>query len=396
MPRGMLRYALVLGLLSAIGPSSIDMYLPALPQIAQELSASEAGVQMTITVYFAALAVGQMIYGPWSDQSGRRVPMLFGLALFAVASVGAALAGSLTELAAWRALQGLGGASVMVITRAVVRDRHTGAEGTRLMALVMLVIAISPMLAPLAGTGIMALAGWRAVFWVLCGICLAGLTLVLFALDETLPPERRVPVNLAAMRTGAARLLRDPHFMGLTLVGALGMSSFFVYLTSAPFVYTQQFGLTPTGFSLAFAVNALGFFSATQLAGPLAARIGLASSILLGTALFAGFSLLLLLLTLTTGVALFVMIALLFLGNAGLGLVIPTATVMALDPHGEIAGLASSLGGTLQLMLGAFMVAATAPFFDGTATSMVVSIALCASLSVTLAWASLRASRQSA
>lgn len=396
MPRAMLRYALVLGLLSAIGPSSIDMYLPALPQIAGDLATTEAGAQQTIAAYFVALAIGQMIYGPWSDQTGRRVPMLYGLTLFGVASVGAAMSETLGALTAWRALQGLGGASVMVITRAVVRDRYTGAEGTRLMALVMLVISISPMLAPLAGTGIMTLAGWRAVFWVLCAVCLAGIALIVTALPETHAPERRVRVNLAAIRQGSARLLRDPYFMGLTLVGGLGMSSFFVYLTNAPFVYTGHFGVTPTQFSLLFALNAVGFFGATQMAGPLAARVGLTKAVFAGTALFAVFSGLLLLVTLTTDVSLPVLVALLFLGNAGLGLVIPTASVMALDPHGEIAGLASSLGGTLQLFLGAGMVWATGPFFDGTPLPMVLVVALCAGSSVALARLSLQAPPRSA
>lgn len=391
MSTAMLRFAVILGLLSTIGPSSIDMYLPALPAIASDLNTTEAGVQVTITSYFIALGIAQMIYGPWSDQAGRRVPMMVGLSLFMLASIGAATAQTLPTLAAWRALQGLGGASVMVVTRAVIRDQYTGAEATRLMALVMLVISISPMLAPLAGTGILAVAEWRAIFWALCAVCMAGLALVAFMLPETLPPERRAPVNLAFMRRGSLLLLTDPYFMGLTFIGALGMSSFFVYLSSAPFVYTGQFGLSSTQFSLAFALNALGFFAASQAAGPLAARIGLTRAIHLGTGMFAAFSGLLAVVTLTTTLTLPVLMALLFLANAGLGLVIPTTFVKALDPHGEIAGLASSLGGTMQLLMGAAMVALTGPFFDGTATAMVVVIALCGLCALVLARATLKA-----
>ena len=371
------RSALVLGTLSMVGPFAIDMYLPAMPDIAQDLGVGETDIQATVTFYFLAFGIAQLVYGPWADQSGRKLPVMVGLCIFLAGSAGAALADTAFSLMLWRFVQGLGGAVLMVVPRAVVRDLHTGAEATRLMALIMLVISVSPMLAPLAGSIVIEFASWRVIFAFLFVIALLGMGMCTFMLPETLPPSQRTPIHVKSLLAGSRVLLSDVRFMGLTLIGAFGMASFFVFLASAAFVYTGQFGLSPMGFSLAFAINAVGFFSASQLAGPLAARLGLSRVIRLGTAMFAGFSVCLLVITLTTDVTLPLVVGFLFCANAGLGLVIPTTMVMALEDHGDIAGLASSLGGTIQMMMGGLMILAGSPFFDGTALPMVVVIALC-------------------
>ena len=277
-----------------------------------------------------------------------------------------------------RFAQGLGAAVVMVVPRAVIRDLHTGTQATRLMAMIMMVISVSPMLAPLAGSGLMLLGGWRAIFWVL--VLAAGASLVLTAtmLPETLRVEDRVRVNLASLRRGAGVLFRDPVFMGLTFIGGFGMASFFVFIASAAFVYTGQFGLSPTGFSLAFAINAIGFFAASQLAAPLGERFGMARVMGVALLAFAILSCALAAVAIAGYASLPVIVTMLFFANGSLGLVIPTAMVMALDDHGEIAGLASSLGGTLQMLTGGVMIALAGPFFDGTATPMLITIALCA------------------
>jgi len=373
----MLRSAVVLGLLSCVGPLAIDMYLPALPAIAGGLETSVAAVQMTLTVFFIAFGASQLIYGPVADQVGRKPPLYFGLAVFIAGSIGCALAPSIEVLTAARFVQGLGAAVVMVIPRAIIRDLHTGVEATRLMALIMLVISVSPMLAPLAGSGMILLAGWRAIFILLCAAAVCSLLLTGLMLPETLKPENRVVFNARSFLRGAALLLRDMEFMGLTFIGGFGMASFFVFIASASFVYTGQFGLTPTGFSLAFAFNALGFFSASQAAASIGARLGMARMVSVAVAGFALFTLVLLGLTLAGYGTLFVIVGLLFLANACLGLVIPTTMVLALEHHGDMAGLASSLGGTLQMVAGGAMIALASPFFDGTATPMVTAIALC-------------------
>lgn len=382
---GLFRFALILGLLSCVGPFTIDMYLPAMPSIARSLSASVAGVQATITAYFIAFGVAQLVYGPWADQAGRKRPLYLGLAIFVVATVGCALAPTVEILTAWRFLQGLGAAVVMVIPRAIIRDLHTGHAATQLMAFTMLVISISPMLAPLAGSAVIALASWRAIFGVLLVAALASLALTMFALPETLPKERRVRVNIAALLRGASVLLTDRTFVGLTMLAAFGMASFFVFLTSASFVYTGQFGLSPTGFSVAFAVNAIGFFTASQMAAALGMRFGARRVMLWATCAFVFFAVATLLLVLAGQGTLFVVMTGLLLGNAGLGLVIPTTMVMALDEHGDIAGLASSLGGTIQMLTGGAVVALTSPFFDGTAAPMMGAIAASALMSLVMA-----------
>lgn len=373
----MLRIALIIGLLGAVGPFAIDMYLPALPHVAAEFGASTQAVQATLSLFFAAFGLAQLAYGPLSDQFGRKPPLYAGLAIFLAGTLGCAFAPTIGALVAARVVQGLGAAVVMVIPRAVIRDLHTGPEATRLMATVMLVISVSPMLAPLAGSGVMALAGWRWIFGVLALAAMASLALTAFALPETLAPAKRTPARPRQLAAGFRRLLTDPEFMGLTFVGGFGMASFFVFIASASFVYAQAYGLTPTGFSLAFAVNAIGFFAATQAAAGLGERFGMARLVRLAIAGFAITATALALLVAAGFGSLTLVIAMLFVGNAFLGLVIPVTAVLSLDPHPDIAGLASSLGGTLQMLTGGVMIALAGPFFDGTALPMVATIALC-------------------
>ncbi|MFQ6547830.1 multidrug effflux MFS transporter [Aestuariibius sp. 2305UL40-4] len=380
----MTRSALILGLLAAVGPFAIDMYLPALPQIGAALGTDVAAMQATLTSYFLAFGLAQLVYGPWADQAGRKVPLYFGLGLFLVGTVACALAPSVGWLIVARFVQGLGGAAVMVIPRAIIRDLHTGTQATKLMALVMLVISVSPMLAPLAGSGLMALGGWRTIFAVLAIAALVSLAITAFVLPETLEDKDRVTVNARSLWKSAGVLVRDPVFMGLTFIGGFGMASFFVFIASAAFVYTDTFGLTPTGFSIAFAINAAGFFAASQTAAPLGERIGLARVVRIGVVGFAVFTAFLCALALAGAASLAVVVGVLFCANACLGLVIPTTMVMALDDHGEIAGLASSLGGTLQMVAGGVAIMAAAPFFDGTVTPMAVAIAGCGAAALVL------------
>ena len=378
MPSPLFRRVAVLGLLSATGPFAIDMYLPALPALAEDLGTTVTGAQATLTAYFLAFGLAQLAYGPWSDAAGRRGPLTAGLAIFLLASVAAALAPGIATLTAARAVQGLGAAAVMVIPRAIIRDWSTGPEATRMMAMVMLVISVSPMLAPLAGSlVILGAGGWRTIFWVLAGAAALSLLLTRTALEETLPPAARRPVALARLRADVAALLGDRGFLVLTFIGGFGMASFFVFIASASFVYTEQFGLSPTGFSLAFALNAAGFFGASQVAAALGERFGTARVVRVATAGFALVTAGLWALTAMGFAGLPAIVGLLLLGNACLGLVIPSVMVMALDDQGARAGMASSLGGTLQMVTGGAAMALAAPFFDGTATPMVGAIALC-------------------
>lgn len=372
---GMARIAIVIGLLAMVGPFAIDMYLPALPLVAADLGASPQAVQFTLSAFFAAFGISQLVYGPLSDRIGRKPPLYIGIVIFLAGTLACALAPTTGALVAARFVQGIGAATVMVVPRAIIRDLHTGPAATRLMATVMLVISVSPMLAPLAGSGVLAVAGWRWIFGVLAILGFLSLALTAFILPETLPVERRAATSARALWQGTKRLLGDGDFMGLTLVGGFSMASFFIFLASASFVYTGQFGLSPTGFSIAFAINAVGFFGASQMAASLGERYGMARMVLVAVAAFTTIVTLLLLVALAGHASLPVIVAMLFCGNACLGVVMPATAVMALDPHPDIAGLASSLGGTLQMLVGGGMIALAGPFFDGTATPMIAAIA---------------------
>lgn len=383
------RMALVLGLLSAVGPFAIDMYLPALPQVAADLGVTESVAALTLTSYFLVFGIAQMIYGPMADAIGRKRPLAIGVSIFLLATIGAALAPDIGWLIAARGAQALGAATLMAVPRAVIRDMATGPEAARMLAAIMIVISISPMLAPLTGSLVLAWGGWREIFAVLGIAAAVSLVLILFVLPETLAPAQRQPVRLRQMAAGARRLLGDRRFMGLTMIGGFGLASFFVFLSTASFVYTQQYGLSPTGFSVAFAINAVGFFAASQLAGRMSERYGMERVVSLAVTGFAAMALVL------TGVvwagldALPVVVGGLFCANACLGLVIPTAMVMSLDPHPDIAGLASSLGGTIQMLTGGLMIALTGPFMDNSSTTMVPAIALCGLLAFAAAALSL-------
>lgn len=384
-----LRMALILGLLSAVGPFAIDMYLPALPQVAEDLQVTEQQATLTLTAYFITFGIAQMIWGPMSDAVGRKPPILIGVSIFLLASIAATFAPTLDWLVAARGLQAFGAATLMVVPRAVIRDLSSGPDAARMMAAIMIVISVSPMLAPLAGSGIMLFGNWREIFAALAIASLISLALTVFALPETLRPEARNPVSIPPMLSGITRLLTSRRFMGLTFIGGFGMASFFVFLASASFVYTRQFGLSPTGFSLAFAFNAIGFFSASQFAAKLGQRLGMERLIAVAITGFVAATAALTLVVWLGLDQLWVVIAGLFIGNAFLGLVMPTSMVMALDPHPDIAGLASSLGGTIQMLTGGAMIVAAGAFLDNTALPMVAAIACCAALAWLSAFLSL-------
>jgi len=372
------RNAIVLGLLSAIGPFAIDMYLPALPSISADLGASTAATQMSLMVFFIAFGVSQVIYGPVADMVGRKPPLYFGLLLFAIASIGCAFATTIEWLIAFRLIQGFGACAGMVIPRAIVRDLHTGIDATRLMSLIMLVFSVSPILAPLTGSGLIILFDWRAVFVAVTVASLLALAMIHYLLPETRSREDRLTRGVGAILRGYGQLLRDRHFLGLTFIGGLGMASFFAFLASSSFVYIGHFGLTPGEYSLAFSVNAIGFIGSAQFSARLARRFGLGRVVVTAVSAYAAMAMLLLGVTLAGVDSLPVLIIMLFLAYACLGLVVPATAVLALEEHGPIAGTASALMGTLQMIAGATAIALVSVFFDGTPLPMVAAIAACA------------------
>ena len=384
------RNAIVLGLLCAVGPFAIDMYLPALPDIESDLRATTSATQLTLTSYFIAFGLCQIAYGPLSDVYGRKAPLYAGLALFVVGSVGCALSPSVEWLIAARFVQGLGAAAMGVIPRAIIRDLHTGVEATRLMSLVMLVFSVSPILAPLGGSALIVPFGWRAVFVAVTIAALIATVLLAVMLPETRPAHERIKGDVRSVIGHFGTLFRDWHFLGLTFIGGLGMSSFFTFLSMSSFVYIKTYGMSLAEYSLAFSINAVGFIGMSQLASRLGGRFGMGRVVMGAVAAYASFAVLLLALTLAGFTSLWVLIPLLFTSFAFLGLVIPSTMVLSLENHGPIAGSASALGGTLQMLTGGAVIAVAGLFFNGTSLPMVMTIALTAVAALVITIATLR------
>jgi DHA1 family bicyclomycin/chloramphenicol resistance-like MFS transporter len=376
--------SVILGLVAAVGPFAIDMYLPAMPDIGRDLQVDQQVVQWTIVGYFITFGLAQLVYGPWADQAGRKPPLYWGLALFIGGTVLCALAPSIGWLILGRMIQGAGGAANMVVLRAVIRDMATGPAATRMMSTIMIVIAVSPLLAPLSGAGLLAFGDWRLIFWALLAAAVLSYALMHYAVPETLTDANRQRFDLASTLRGMKGLLANRGFMVMTFLAGFAFASFFVFIASASFVYIGAFGLSATEFSLAFAVNAIGFFAASQFAAPLAMRLGTLRMIAVATvgfavATFVGFAF-----ALAELASLPVTMTTLFIGNVFLGVILPTAQVQALEEHGDIAGLASSLGGTMQMVAAGVLVAAAGPFLDGTVAPMLGAIALCGALALVL------------
>ncbi len=378
------RHAVVLGLLFAIGPFAIDMYLPALPEIGRALNTDAASVQASLLAFFAAIAVFQLIYGPISDMVGRKAPLYFGLTLFVIGTIGCALAPNIETLIAFRFLQGIGACANMMMPRAIMRDLYTGNQAARLMSLLMLVFSVSPILAPLFGSFLVEALGWRSVFWAILGIGIAGFVLVAFFLPETLPREKRQRTGWATVGRSYWVLLRDARFMGLSLIAGFGIAGFFTFLVNSPFVFQGHYGLSPTMYSIAFSINAVAFIGVAQANGWLAERFGQERLVLGAASLFALLTVALFALQLAGVGNMYVMIVMLFIGFGALGLVIPSTSVLALDDHGAIAGSAAALSGTLQLVVAALLVPVVAIFFDGSPTPMVGGIAFAALVALVL------------
>ena len=384
MRSDIIKMALILGSLSWIGPFAIDMYLPAMPVIAEDFGASVSASQATLMAFFISFGVSQLVYGPASDVFGRKPPLYFGLTIFAIASLGCAFSPSIEWLIAMRFVQGIGASAVMSIPRAVIRDRYTGNEATRLMSTIMLIIAVSPMFAPLLGSAVIVPFGWRAVFIAVAVATLIGYCLTLFALEETLQPEDRQAFKFSEMFRAFGVLFRDPSYMGLTLIGGMGMASFFTFLAVSSFLYMDYYGLSSFQYSLAFALNAFGFFLASQIAANVQARFGAIRAIKWAIAGYFASAALLFLIFITGFGSFTVLVVMLILTNGFLGLVLPTSMVLSLEDHGPIAGTASALGGTLQMVLGALAIAIVSAVFDNTPFPLVIAVAFCALVALLL------------
>lgn len=346
---------LVLGSLIALGPLTIDMYLPALPAITDDLMTTSATVQLTLTGTLLGLAVGQLIVGPLADAFGRKRPMLAGVATHVLASVLIVVAPSIAVLGALRVLQGAGAAAGAVVALAIVRDLYTGRAAGVLLSRLILVMGAAPVIAPTLGGELLRFTSWRGVFAALAVYGLVLMPVAYRLLPETLPPDRRRPARIGPTLRTYRALLADRTFVGLILVAGLAMAGLFGYISGSSFVFQEQFGLDEQAFGLLFGAGAFWLIGATQLNAYLLRRFeprqlllaavsgGTASGLLLVAVAAAGVG----------GLAGIVVPLWLTLFAAGLAL--PNAPALALSRYGAAAGTAAALLGAVQFGVGALV-----------------------------------------
>ncbi|MFF5052010.1 Bcr/CflA family efflux MFS transporter [Micromonospora sp. NPDC000663] len=381
--RQRVQLVLVLGALIAIGPLTIDMYLPALPAITAGLQTTETAVQLTLTGTLLGLALGQLLIGPVSDVVGRRLPLLAGLGVHIVASVLCVFAPDIAVLGALRVLQGLGVAAATVVATAVVRDLFSGASFARIFSRLMLVMGLAPILAPTLGSGLLRWTEWRGVFAALAVLGALLIVVAALRLPETLPVTRRRHGGVAATMRDYRGLLNDRAFVGLVLVAGLAMASLFAYVSGSSFVLQDQYGLDEQQFGLAFGAGAVGLIAATQFNVRLLRRYTpqqiLVSALVAGTA--AG---LLLVLFAVTGIGgLGTLLASLWLVLAAAGLALPNAPALAMSRHSEAAGTAAALLGAVQFGVGALSAPLAGLFGTGSVPmAIVVAGGMAAALAV--------------
>ncbi|HZI98744.1 MAG TPA: multidrug effflux MFS transporter [Actinomycetales bacterium] len=385
MDRGRyLQLVLVLGSLIAIGPLTVDMYLPALPSMAADLQATDAAVQATLTGMLVGLGVGQLVVGPVSDAFGRRLPLLVGLTGHVLASVLCAVAPGVEFLTAARAVQGFAGAAMFVVALAIVRDLFTGLAAARLLSRLMLVIGVAPILAPTLGGQLLVVTSWRGIFVALAAIGLVLIAVASLGLRETLPPARRRSARPVATLRTYRWILGDRVFVSLALVGGLMFGAMFAYISGSPFVLQGLYGLDEQTYALVFGANAIGIVAMTQLNPVLlrwwSPRQVLSTAVLIATAA----SLALVGTTLTGAGGLVGLLVPLFVVISVCGLTFPNVPALALSRHGEAAGTASALIGAAQFGLGGL----AAPLVGLLGTSSAVPMAV-VMLAVTSAAATL-------
>jgi DHA1 family bicyclomycin/chloramphenicol resistance-like MFS transporter len=352
-PPSRVRMIAILGALVALGPLTIDMYLPALPKIADDLSVSSSVAQLTLTGTLAGLALGQLIVGPLSDSLGRRRPVMAGIVLHMLASVLCLFAPNIAVLGVARGLQGMGAAAAMVVAIAVVGDLYAESVAATVMSRLMLVLGVAPVIAPSLGAAVLLKASWHWVFAVL--VVLAGglLLLAALALPETLPASHRRPLKVRSIGATYVELLRDARFVILVLVAALGMSGLFAYIAGASFVLQGHYGLDQQAFALVFGAGAVALIGATQFNVVLLRRFAPQTIVVwaLVAASVAGVVFVGLSYEHIGGLPGFVVPVWFIL--AAMGLVIPNAPAVALSRHPDAAGTAAALLGAAQFGLGA-------------------------------------------
>lgn len=355
-PTGKERMALafLLGMLATLGPLNIDMYLPSFPSIAEDLNASASLVQLSLTACLIGLAVGQLIIGPISDAKGRRRPLLISIFLFALASFLCAIAPNITTLVIARFLQGMTASAGVVLSRAVVRDVFSGRELTKFFALLMVINAVAPLVAPIAGGAIllMPFASWGTIFIFLGIIGLIIVSIVAFKLEETLPVEKRVPSSLRFTLKTMGGLFKDRSFIGYALIVGFVHGGSFAYVSGTPFVYQGIYGVSPQVFSILFGINGLAIITGSTIVGRLGGKVPERTLLKIAVTVAASATAFLLIMTIIQG-PLATIVTPIFIYMTTMGMIITSSFTLAMEHQGHRAGSASAVLGMMPLILGA-------------------------------------------
>jgi DHA1 family bicyclomycin/chloramphenicol resistance-like MFS transporter len=381
----------MLAALAMFGPFSIDTIFPAFPAIAKELGATPLAMQQTISVYMIAYAFMSLFHGPLSDSLGRRRVILVGVALFSLASIGCALAGSIGALLAFRALQGISAGAGLIVGRAIIRDCFEGVEAQRLMSAVSMIFGIAPAIAPIVGGWVVAVARWPMIFWLLAAFALGLWAVCVVWLPETHPRERRVPLSVHELQTTYRRIGLDRAFLPLALAGTLNFNALFVYIASAPAFVLNLLKLDSQHFAWLFIPAISGMMIGAFLSGRLAGKLSASATVRLGYMIMLGAS------------ALNLVTALLLpepklpwsvlpvgLHAIGIGINFPTLTLLLLDRFPQHRGAVSSVQAFVSLVISATLAGAISPLVSGSA----MSLALTAAVATTLGFGSWRLYRR--
>jgi MFS transporter, DHA1 family, multidrug resistance protein len=344
------KYIVILGALSALGPFTIDLYLPAFPNVGADLGASDAAIQITLTATLIGFALGQLIVGPLADAFGRRRPLIVATAIHVVASLAVAFAPTIELVTVGRVFQGIGAAGSGVVAMAIVRDLFSGQRLIRTLSRLALVWGLAPVLAPVIGSQLLRFVEWRGIFIVLAAYGLIMVVVASFFMIETLPAERRGGFSGRAVARRYSHLLRDRAFVGAAVLGGMIFTALFGYISSSSFVLQEQFGLTAQQYGLAFGVNSIGLVVATQISARLMRRFAPKQVATAGVLIMSAGALSLFMAGLVDGGLAWVLVSLFFVVSP-LGIVMPTVQVTALANHAEEAGTAASLIGALNSLL---------------------------------------------
>lgn len=367
----------ILGGLSALAPFSIDMYLPAFPAIAKGLNTDISQVALSLTSYFVGISIGQLFYGPITDKFGRKKPLLFGLTVFLLASIGCALSPTINWLIAMRVVLALGGCVGMVVSRAVVRDLFPVSEIAKIFSILMLIVGVAPILAPTIGGWVLTVSTWRTIFYFLTAFSFILILSVFFYLPESKNPNRAKSLKIQDVMKDYRDVLQEKTFLFYAFGSSIAMAGMFAYISGSPFVFMKFHGFTEAEYGWVFGANAMGFIIGSQLNRLLLNKFSSLQIITMSsfTLLFVSILLMTLLgLNLLTPALL---ITLIFTFLFSLGLLVPNCTALALAPFTYNAGSASALIGFIQMITGAGLSALVSILHNNTMFPMVFGMFFC-------------------